>query len=52
MKCLCIEIRNIYICLKEFVRTSLIEYMDDLIGSDKKYCDMEGIRGHIERLFN
>ena len=43
--------RNREYIWKDFRSTSLIEYIDDLIGSDEKHCDMEGIRGHIERLF-
>ena len=38
--------------LKELLKWFLVEYVDDLIGTDKKYCDMEGIRKHIETLFD
>lgn len=38
--------------VSDLVKKFLIEYVDDLIGIDKKYCDMEGIREHIENLFD
>ena len=45
MRVLCIEIGNIY---GRIFLAHLLLNIDDLIGSDEKYCDMEG---NIERLF-
>ena len=44
--------RNREYIVKDLVKKFLIEYVDDLIGGDKIYCDMEGIRQHIDNLFN
>ena len=44
--------RNREYIVKDLVKKFLVEYVDDLIGGDKVYCDMEGIREHINNLFN
>ena len=43
--------RNREYIVIDLVKRFLIEYVDDLIGSDKKYCDMDRIREHINNLF-
>ena len=35
----------------DLVKEFLVEYVDGLIGDDKVYCDMKGIREHIDKLF-
>ena len=44
--------RNREYIVKDLVKKFLVEYVDDLIGDDKIYCDMEGIKAHIDNLFN
>ena len=39
--------RNREYIKRDLVKLFLIEYIDDMIGGDKKYCDMEGINKHI-----
>lgn len=36
----------------DLVKRFLIEYVDDLIGGDKVYCDMDKIKEHINKLFD
>jgi hypothetical protein len=43
--------RNREYIKRDLVKLFLIEYIDDLIGDDKKYCDMKGIWNHIHKLF-
>jgi hypothetical protein len=43
--------RNREYITRDLVKLFLIEYIDDMIGGDKKYCDMEGINKHIHKLF-
>lgn len=35
----------------DLVKGFLVEYVDDLIGDNNLYCDMEGIREHLDKLF-
>ena len=37
--------------VKDLIKEFLVEYIDDLIGTDKKYCDIKKIREHINKLF-
>ena len=44
--------RNREYPINELIKKLFVEYVDDLIGSDKKYCDMNGIKEHIDKLFD
>ena len=33
------------------VKRFIVEYVDDLIGDDKQYCDMVEINKHIHKIF-
>ena len=47
-----LECRNVEQPLKYLVREFLLEYVIDLIGSNKRYCDWARMSDHIEKLFN
>lgn len=44
--------RNKEYLVNGLIKKFLVEYVDDLIGSDKQYCDMEEIREYIDKLFD
>ena len=44
--------RNREYFVRDLAKLFLNEYVDDMIGGDKKYCDMEGIKEHIDNLFD
>ena len=44
--------RNKEYLVNDLIKKFFVEYVDDLIGSDKQYCDMEDIREYIDKLFD
>ena len=36
----------------DLIKLFLFEYVDDMIGDDDKYCDMDKIKEHINKLFD
>ena len=44
--------RNKEYLVNDLIKKLFVEYVDDLIGSDKQYCDMEEIREYIDKLFD
>ena len=44
--------RNKEYLVNDLIKKFFVEYVDDLIGSDKQYCDMEEIREYIDKLFD
>ena len=44
--------RNREFVVRDLLKWFLIEYVDGLVGGDKIYCDMDGIKGHITNLCN
>ena len=44
--------RNKEYLVNALIKKFFVEYVDDLIGSDKQYCGMEEIREYTDKLFD